>query len=124
MGHHCGSRHHPVCDNTSNIKPNSGQDNLAVHVQDTWRHFWCNYIHIEMKEYIGIRYAVMAWVAILVVMSLFGGAVQWILFGSSSGGGWGFLLRWPILWIIYFYASISFVEQITRRITRSGGRNK
>ena len=55
--------------------------------------------------------AVAAWAPILLLTVLFGFAIQWAVF-AERGEGWEFLVRWPVLWLVYFLLGHSVGENL------------
>jgi hypothetical protein len=63
--------------------------------------------------------------AIVVLVTCVVGVVgQWLLFADAKTG-WMFLLRWPILWILYFFLAnllvlhgFAWIEKVRRFIKR------
>jgi hypothetical protein len=66
----------------------------------------------------GLIQAMFVWLLMLLLMLVIGGLCQWLLFGHKVGSDLGFLVRWPILWFLYFLVAHSLAERITALIAR------
>jgi hypothetical protein len=61
--------------------------------------------------------ALLSWVAIFTLTLTLGATLQWFIFGIDQTG-FSFLLRWPILWLIYFFVAHAIVENVTAHLER------
>jgi hypothetical protein len=61
------------------------------------------------------------WILILMLTFAVGALCQWLFFGDRNVTDFGFLLRWPILWCLYFFVSIGLFEHIVRFVLRLRG---
>lgn len=60
--------------------------------------------------------AIFGWMAIAALTLVIGGGAQYIIFRGEDG--WGFIFRWPGLWLIYFFLAHSIFEGIAARIAK------
>lgn len=73
---------------------------------------------MAMKGLPGWLQAALAWSFIAGLAAGLGSSIQWVLFGTESEAGYAFLLRWPILWVLYFWFAIAITESVTRHIAK------
>ena len=62
----------------------------------------------------GVLGAVLAWSVILLLTAVIGLFFQYIFF--HEGRGWAFLFRWPVVWLLYFFAAHSIFEMAAARL--------
>lgn len=60
--------------------------------------------------------AVIAWLAVLTLTALGGALAQWLIFADKGKSDYSYLVHWPILWIVYFYAALAIVENASRLV--------
>lgn len=65
--------------------------------------------------------AVVAWAFILMMSFTVGVTAQWMLFSDGPFPDWSVMLRWPILWVVYFGAAICIGEHVTRWVAHRRG---
>lgn len=60
--------------------------------------------------------AAVVWAVILAITFAVGVVGQWLLFFQDRFPDWSALLRWPILWAVYFLIGHSLGEHVARHV--------
>jgi hypothetical protein len=58
--------------------------------------------------------AVIVWAFIFAITFAVGIVGQWLVFSDNHFPDWSVMLRWPLLWIVYFLIGHSIGEHATR----------
>jgi hypothetical protein len=61
--------------------------------------------------------AALIWTIVFILTAAVGSFFQWLFFRNTRDD-WTFLLRWPVLWIVYFYFGIAIGEQFSRWLSK------